>query len=93
MTRLSPHLPTLPHILTRLRTLSALHISAAAFETTLKDLEDEQKKVRVGLTELSSAVDRVEKTFNDNETMTSQNVKGLEQRIDSLMGRLEALSQ
>ncbi|EJD52633.1 hypothetical protein AURDEDRAFT_82301 [Auricularia subglabra TFB-10046 SS5] len=93
LTRLSPHLPTLPHILTRLRTLSALHISAAAFETTLKDLEDEQKKVRVGLTELSSAVDRVEKTFNDNETMTSQNVKGLEQRIDSLMGRLEALSQ
>ncbi|KAH7108111.1 Dynamitin-domain-containing protein [Auriculariales sp. MPI-PUGE-AT-0066] len=93
LTRLSPHLPTLPHILARLRTLSALHTSAAAFETTLKDLEDEQKKVRAGLGELSSAVDRVEKTLSENETMTAQNVQGLEQRIDGLVQRLEALSQ
>lgn len=90
LTRLSQHLPTLPHILTRLRTLSSLHTSAAAFEATLKDLEDEQKKVRLGLTELSAAVDRVEKTFNENEAMAAQNVKGLELRIDGLIGRLES---
>lgn len=90
LTRLSQHLPTLPHILTRLRTLSSLHTSAAALEATLKDLEDEQKKVRLGLTELSAAVDRVEKTFNENEAMAAQNVKGLELRIDGLIGRLES---
>ena len=91
LTRLSPHLPTLPHILARLRTLSALHTSASAFEATLKDLEDEQKKVRVGLGELTSAVERVEKTLGENEATTAQNVQGLEQRIDSLVQRLEAL--
>lgn len=93
LTRLSQHLPTLPHILTRLRTLSALHTSAAAFEATLKDLEDEQKKVRQGLGELSAAVTRVEQTFTENEAMAARNVKGLEQRIDSLFSRLESLNK
>ncbi|TFY79219.1 hypothetical protein EWM64_g4793 [Hericium alpestre] len=89
LTRLVPNLPHIPHILTRLRTLSALHTSAAEFQNTLEGLEEDQKKVREALDDLTKAVESVESSLQDNAQLVRGNVSGLEERIESLMRRLE----
>ena len=63
LTRLAPLLPHIPHILTRLRTLSALHTSAAGFQKTLEGLEEEQRRTRAALEDLQKAVEGVEKSL------------------------------
>ncbi|KDQ57732.1 hypothetical protein JAAARDRAFT_47592 [Jaapia argillacea MUCL 33604] len=91
LTRLAPTLPHIPHILTRLRTLSALHTSASEFQNTLEDLEEDQKKVREALEELGKAVGTVEKSLDENRGLVKGNVTGLEERVDGLLQRLEEL--
>lgn len=91
LSRLGPLLPHIPHILTRLRTLSALHSSAAEFQTTLEDLVEEQKKSRNALLELQNAVETVETSLDENREVVKNNVSGLEERVNSLLGRLEDL--
>ncbi|KAF4620407.1 hypothetical protein D9613_000582 [Agrocybe pediades] len=89
LTRLGPLLPHIPHILTRLRTLSTLHTSATAFQSTLEDLEEEQRKTRSGLLELQRAVETVENSLQENRDVVKNNIAGLEGRVNSLLSRLE----
>ena len=91
LARLTPHLPHLPHMLTRMRTLSSLHAAAADFQGTLTSLEDEQLRVRTRLDVLTHAVEGVEKSLEDNAKVVRSNVSGLEERVDMLMKRLDAL--
>ncbi|KAI6026343.1 Dynamitin-domain-containing protein [Pisolithus microcarpus] len=77
LSRLAPSLPHIPHILTRLRTLSALHGSAAEFQSTVGALEEEQK--------------RVEGSLEANRNTVAGNVGNLEERVDNLLNRLESL--
>ncbi|KAH9945644.1 hypothetical protein B0H21DRAFT_744028 [Amylocystis lapponica] len=91
LSRLAPLLPHIPHILTRLRTLSALHTSAASFQSTLEGLEEEQRKVRAALEELGRAVEGVESSLKDNETVVKRNVQELEERVDGMGRRVDGL--
>ncbi|KAI0373413.1 hypothetical protein BV20DRAFT_962552 [Pilatotrama ljubarskyi] len=91
LTRLAPLLPHIPHILTRLRTLSALHTSAAGFQKTLEDLEEEQRRVRAALEELQRAVEGVEKSLAENEKLVKGNVRELEDRIEDVGRRMDDL--
>lgn len=93
LSRLGPSLPHIPHILTRLRTLSALHTSAAEFQSTLGTLEREQQKLHEALVELEGAVETVEKSLEDNRAVVRGNVTGLESRVGALLSRLEGLSR
>lgn len=93
LTRLGPSLPQIPHILTRLRTLSALHISAAEFQGTLEGLEEEQRKMREALEELNGAVKTVEGSLDENQGLVKGNVSGLEERVEGLLRRLDELSR
>lgn len=93
LSRLGPSLPQIPHILTRLRTLSALHTSASEFRATLEDLEKEHQKIHEALTELNTAVETVEKSLTENKVVIKDNVAGLEGRVDSLLQRLEELGR
>ena len=93
LTRLGPSLPQIPHILTRLRTLSTLHTSAAEFQSTLESLEEEQRKMREALTELDGAVKTVESSLDANQSVVKGNVSGLEDRVDGLLRRLDGLSR
>ncbi|KAI1783142.1 hypothetical protein LXA43DRAFT_358046 [Ganoderma leucocontextum] len=89
LTRLAPLLPHIPHILTRLRTLSALHTSAAGFHKTLEGLEEDQQRVRAALEDLQKAVEGVENSLAENEKLVKGNVRELEDRIDGLGRRVE----
>lgn len=93
LTRLGPSLPQIPHILTRLRTLSALHTSAAEFHDTLEGLEEEQRKMREALEELDGAVKTVESSLVENQGLVKGNVSGLEERVEGLLRRLDELSR
>ncbi|TRM69683.1 Dynamitin-domain-containing protein [Schizophyllum amplum] len=93
LTRLSPALPHIPHILTRLRTLSQLHTSAAEFQSTMEGLEEEQRKMRETLNELESAVASVEGSLKENRDLVKGNVEGLDKRVDDVVKRLELLQQ
>ncbi|KAJ7594840.1 Dynamitin-domain-containing protein [Mycena floridula] len=93
LSRLGPSLPQIPHILTRLRTLSALHASAGDFQQTLEGLEEEQRKMREALGELEGAVKTVEESLEKNRTVIKGNVEGLEQRVDALYRRLDELDR
>lgn len=88
VTRLAPSLPHIPHLLNRLRTLSALHTSAAELEGTLDGLEKEQKATRSMLIELSTAIEGVEKSLEDNRSVVRGNVESLEGRVGALMRRI-----
>ena len=93
LTRLAPWVSHIPHILTRLRTLSTLHSSAAEFQNTIEDLEEEQKKIRSTLLQLQEAVHTVETSLDENREVVKNNVKGLEERVNGLLSRLEELSR
>ncbi|KAJ8091766.1 hypothetical protein PM082_021001 [Marasmius tenuissimus] len=88
LNRLGPSLPQIPHILMRLRTLSALHTSASDFDNTLKGLEDEQRKMRESIDELEGAVRKVEGNLEENRKVVTGNVMGLEERVGVLMERM-----
>ncbi|KAG7085584.1 hypothetical protein E1B28_003137 [Marasmius oreades] len=87
LNRLGPSLPQIPHILMRLKTLSALHTSASEFENTLNGLEEEQQKMRGSITDLESAVARLESNLEENRQVVTGNVTGLEERVGALMER------
>ncbi|KZV76340.1 hypothetical protein PENSPDRAFT_680288 [Peniophora sp. CONT] len=92
LTRLVPMLPHIPHILARLRTLAALHTSAADFSRTLDGLEEDQRRVRDLLGELERAVTSVEGSLKENGEVVKKNVAGLEDRISQLTERLDKLA-
>ncbi|CCM00690.1 uncharacterized protein FIBRA_02729 [Fibroporia radiculosa] len=89
LTRLAPILPHIPHILTRLRTLSALHTSAASFQGTLEGLEEEQRKTRAALEELERAVSNLEASMKENEDVVKRNVRELDERVEEVGRRIE----
>ncbi|EJD02790.1 uncharacterized protein FOMMEDRAFT_140646 [Fomitiporia mediterranea MF3/22] len=91
LARLAPHLPHLPHLLTRMRTLSGLHTAAADVQSTIGTLEEDQVRARGRLDVLSSAVEGVEKSLEENAEVVRKNVTGLEERIEMLVKRLDAL--
>ncbi|KAI0700913.1 hypothetical protein BC835DRAFT_320927 [Cytidiella melzeri] len=91
LARLAPILPNIPHILTRLRSLSVLHTNAAAFQTTLERLEQQQAKERADLADLEKALEGIEKSISDNNGVVRKNVENLEARVDGVVQRLEGL--
>ncbi|KAI9458560.1 hypothetical protein F5148DRAFT_1220423 [Russula earlei] len=91
LARLIPALPQIPHILGRLRTLATLHASAAQFGNALSTLEEEQRQSRDALDALTQAIEGVEGSLAENGRVVRGNVTGLEERIDALTKRLDAL--
>jgi len=84
-------LPQIPHILSRLRTLSTLHSAAGEFQDTLRELEQEQQKVRGGLLELQSAVEKIERSLEENRAVVKENVAGLDARVNQLLAKVEEI--
>lgn len=93
LSRLAPSLSHIPHILTRLRTLSALHGSAAEFQSTMATLEEEQRRTREALEALNGAVADVEASLEANRTTVAGNVSSLEDRVEKVLTRLEEVAK
>lgn len=91
LARLAPILPNIPHILTRLRSLSALHTNAAAFQSTLERLEEQQAKEHADLADLEKALEGIEKSVQENDAVVKKNVESLEGRVELVVQRLDEL--
>ena len=89
--RLDPLLPLTPRLLTRLRSLAALHSSAASFGETLEELKADVLKLDEGEKGLSEVVAGLERSVEDNEGKVKGNLEGLEGRLGSLVKRMEQL--
>ncbi|KZT56190.1 hypothetical protein CALCODRAFT_497768 [Calocera cornea HHB12733] len=93
LSRLDPLLPTIPPLLLRLRSLSALHASAATFAGRLREAEEREKAMEAGLEELEAAVEGLERGEVENRVQVEGNVRVLEERVAGVMGRLELLER
>lgn len=93
LSRLAPSLSHIPHILTRLRTLSALHGSAAEFQSTMATLEEEQRRAREALEALNGAVEDVEASLEANRSTVAGNVSSLEDKVEKVLNRLEEVAK
>ena len=69
-----------------------MHAAAADVQGILNGLEAEQLRTRGRLDLLQTAVEGVEKSLAENAEVVRSNVTGLEDRIESLTKRLDALS-
>ncbi|KAF8441377.1 Dynamitin-domain-containing protein [Boletus edulis BED1] len=93
LSRLGPSLPHIPHILTRLRTLSVLHGSASEFQSTMAVLEEEQRRTREALEALNGAIANVESSLEANRSTVAGNVSSLEERVEKVLNRLEEVAK
>lgn len=89
--RLDPLLPLTPRLLARLRSLSALHSSAAEFSSTLSQVKEEVAKLGEGEKGLKEVLEAVEKNVEENEGRMRGNLEGLEARLSEVVGRLDRL--
>ncbi|KAL8278232.1 hypothetical protein RQP46_009405 [Phenoliferia psychrophenolica] len=89
--RLDPLFPLTPRLLTRLRSLAALHSSAATFGETLEELKADVLKLDEGEKGLSEVVAGLERSVDENEGKVKGNLEGLEGRLGSLVKRMEQL--
>jgi len=91
MSRLDPLLPTIPPLLLRLRSLSALHASASTFASRLKEAEEREKAMEAGLEELERAVERMESSLHENKGVVTSNFQALDTRLREVARRLAGL--
>jgi nuclear migration protein JNM1 len=56
-------------------------------------MEEEQRRVRAALAELKKAVEMVDKSLDENGRVTSENLSGLEVRVEELGKRMEKLGK
>lgn len=89
--RLDPLLPLTPRLLTRLGSLSSLHASAASFSTTLNSIQAEVSRLSEGEAGLKEILTGLEGSMNDNSNKVKRNLGGLEERIQSVVQRMDQL--
>lgn len=89
--RLDPLLPLTPRLLTRLRSLSTLHSSAATFGETLRGLQDEIGKLGESEKGLKEVLEGLEKSVGENDERLRGNLQGLEGRVGEVVRRLDQL--
>jgi nuclear migration protein JNM1 len=59
----------------------------------LEGLEEEQKKTRDSLMDLSKALEAVETSLDGNRDVVKGNVKALEERVEGLLSRLDEIGK
>lgn len=90
--RLDPLIPLAPRLLSRLRSLSALHESATTFSTTLSSLKSEVDRLGDGEKGLKEVLDGLETSFTENEERFKGNLEAFEKRMSEVVKRLDALA-
>lgn len=89
--RLEPLLPLTPRLLSRLRSLSALHSSAATFASTLALVNSEVHRLGEGESGLREILTGLESSLEENDAKVRSNLAGLETRISTLLQRMDSL--
>ncbi|KNE72230.1 hypothetical protein AMAG_16713 [Allomyces macrogynus ATCC 38327] len=89
--KMDPLVPVVPRVLARLQALHTLHAEAGMFADGLRRLVADQARTDRAVRDLSDAVARLEKAAVANADTVAANVAALEERVDGLVRRIEAL--
>lgn len=89
--RLDPLIPTIPPLITRLRSLSGLHAEALSIAADLRELQSSNADASDEERELNAIVKSVQGGFTEAATGIQKNWEALQGRIQILEGRLERL--
>jgi nuclear migration protein JNM1 len=89
--RIDPLLPLTPHLLSRLRSLATLHSSAANFASDLASVKSEVHSLGEGEAGLKEVLTGLESSLEENDKKVRSNLGGLEERISSLIRRMDKL--
>lgn len=90
--RIDPLLPLVPHLLSRLRSLAALHTDAHQFSQNLKEAERTLSHLGQRSKELEEILSGVESSVKENEIVVKNNLRVVEERIDGLVAALDRLA-
>lgn len=91
MSKVEPMLPIVPAILTRLQSLATLHADSASFATTVDTLERLAQQSQTQSKDLASMLQSLEGTFAENQQRVTSNLKVVEDRMERIMERMDAL--
>lgn len=80
--------PTLPMVLERLRTLRALHTSAAGASAALDDVEKRQAEQAAEIEHWKEALQKAESHVKDGQSSLKENVEEVEKWVKDLESRL-----
>jgi nuclear migration protein JNM1 len=81
--------PLLPSLLDRLRSLRAIHADAATAGESLDAVEKKQIEMAEEINKWREGLEKVEKAFEDNETVMRGNVKVVEGWVKELEAKME----
>lgn len=90
--RLDPLIPTIPPLITRLRSLSGLHAEALSIAADLRELQSSKADAADEERELNAIVKSVQSGFSDAATGIEKNWEALQGRVQNLEDRLHKLS-
>lgn len=90
--RLDPLIPTIPPLITRLRSLSGLHAEALSIAADLRELQSSNAAASDEERELNLIVKSVQTGLSDAAVGIQKNWEALQGRIKTLEDRLQALS-
>lgn len=89
--RIDPLLPLVPHLLSRLQSLSALHASSLGFSDSLASIRETVGRGERRYDGLEEVLVGVEASLKENEETVKGNLEVVEARVKGLLERLEKL--
>ncbi|KAJ1674251.1 hypothetical protein EV182_003663 [Spiromyces aspiralis] len=92
-TKLETLIELAPAVSARLQSLSQLHTEAASVVDTLKRAEESNERVDQGIGMLTDLCQSLMKSIAENSEVMQDNVRSLDERMDSLVMRIEALGK
>ncbi|CAJ0647541.1 4338_t:CDS:2 [Entrophospora sp. SA101] len=91
LSNVDPLMSIAPALVNRLKSLQQLHQEASVFSETIKMLTSEQNKISEELKSLDGVAEKLEKSFEINDTAIQQNIDVVDSRVTDLAGRLDKL--
>ncbi|KAH9449241.1 hypothetical protein MJO28_010347 [Puccinia striiformis f. sp. tritici] len=89
--RLDPLLPLVPHLLSRLRSLSELHSSADQFRNRLNSSVSEIKSISNRSNQVEQTLKILENNLESNQRIITSNLGLVEQRIEKLLESIDSM--
>ncbi|KAI8450287.1 hypothetical protein BY996DRAFT_4587680 [Phakopsora pachyrhizi] len=91
--RIDPLLPLVPHLLSRLRSLSKLHSESMEFRDRLNESNRSVLETLKRTKGLEEVFCKLEKSFEENEVIVKKNLESVEGRIEKILESIEKLKQ
>jgi nuclear migration protein JNM1 len=91
LARIEPMLPIIPALLNRLQSLSSLHTSSAAIASDVEAMEGILRSSASQNQDMTEMLASLEKTLIENEQRSKDNLSSIQERMEKVFQRMDAL--